>query len=58
MRHLDGERRHQHFAEPRVPIVGFGEFATDAELALAANWDRTPSSLKRITFIALKTTEA
>ncbi|TJW74232.1 MAG: Coat protein [Mesorhizobium sp.] len=35
-----------------------GEFATDAELALAANWDRTASSVKNMSFIALKTTEA
>lgn len=35
-----------------------GEFATDAELALAANWDRTATSVKNMTFIALKTTEA
>ena len=34
-----------------------GEFATDAELALAANWDRTATSVKSTTFIALKTTE-
>lgn len=35
-----------------------GEFATDAELALAANWDRTATSVKNMTFLALKTTEA
>ena len=35
-----------------------GEFATDAELALAANWDRTATSVKNTRFIALKTTEA
>lgn len=35
-----------------------GEFATDAECALAANWDRTATSVKNMTFIALKTTEA
>jgi len=35
-----------------------GEFATDAELALAVNWDRTASSVKNMSFIALKTTEA
>lgn len=35
-----------------------GEFATDAELALAANWDRTVTSKKSMTFVALKTTEA
>lgn len=35
-----------------------GEFATNAELALAANWDRTATSVKRMTFVALKTTEA
>jgi hypothetical protein len=34
-----------------------GEFATDAELALAANWDRTVSSVKSMKFIAVKTTE-
>jgi len=34
-----------------------GEFATDAELALAANWDRTASSVKSMTFVALRTTE-
>ncbi len=33
------------------------EFATDAELALAANWDRTASSVKSMTFVAVKTTE-
>ncbi|WP_352878477.1 hypothetical protein [Mesorhizobium sp. M0959] len=33
-------------------------YTTDAELALAANWDRTASSVKHMTFIALKTTEA
>ncbi|TIQ02446.1 MAG: Coat protein, partial [Mesorhizobium sp.] len=49
---------------PHVPGTRFldassaGEFATDAELALAANWDRTASSVKNMTFIALKTTEA
>jgi hypothetical protein len=35
-----------------------GEFATDAELALAANWDRTASSVKNMTFMAIKSTEA
>jgi hypothetical protein len=35
-----------------------GEFATDAELALAANWDRTATSVKSTRFVALKTTEA
>ncbi|MER8814377.1 hypothetical protein [Mesorhizobium sp. M0965] len=49
---------------PHVPGTRFldassaGEFATDAELALAANWDRTASSVKHMTFIALKTMEA
>ncbi|WP_192180058.1 Coat protein [Mesorhizobium amorphae] len=53
----------RHFV-PHVPGTRFldaasaGEFATDAELALAANWDRTASSVKNMTFIALKTTEA
>ncbi|MES0068742.1 hypothetical protein NKJ73_23490 [Mesorhizobium sp. M0074] len=53
----------RHFV-PHVPGTRFldassaGEFATDAELALAANWDRTASSVKHMTFIALKTTEA
>jgi hypothetical protein len=53
----------RHFV-PHVPGTRFldastaGEFATDAELALAANWDRTASSVKSMTFIALKTTEA
>jgi hypothetical protein len=55
---LLGNAAHQHFAEQRVPNVGSaGEFATDAELALA-NWDCTASSVKQMTFIALKTTEA
>ncbi len=35
-----------------------GEFATDAELALAANWDRTATSVKNMTFVAVRTTEA
>lgn len=35
-----------------------GEFATDAELALAANWDRTATSVKSMTFVALRTTES
>jgi hypothetical protein len=35
-----------------------GEFATDAELALAANWDRTATSVKSMGMVALKTTEA
>lgn len=35
-----------------------GEFATDAEFALAANWDRTATSVKSMTFVAIKTTEA
>lgn len=53
----------RHFV-PHVPGTRFldastaGEFATDAELALAANWDRTATSVKNMTFIALKTTEA
>lgn len=34
-----------------------GEFATDAEFALAANWDRTATSVKNMPFIALLTTE-
>lgn len=34
-----------------------GEFATDAELAMAANWDRTATSRKSMTFVALRTTE-
>jgi hypothetical protein len=34
-----------------------GEFATDAELALAVNWDRTATSVKNTAFLALKTTE-
>jgi hypothetical protein len=52
----------RHFV-PHVPGTKFldastaGEFATDAELALAANWDRTSTSVKNMTFIALKTTE-
>lgn len=54
-------RRH---VVPHVPGTRFldastaGEFATDAELATAANWDRTASSVKSMTFIAVKTTEA
>ncbi len=53
----------RHFV-PHVPGTRWldastaGEFATDAELALAANWDRTASSVKNMTFLALKTTEA
>lgn len=53
----------RHFV-PHVPGTRWldastaGEFATDAELALAANWDRTATSVKNMTFIALKTTEA
>jgi len=53
----------RHFV-PHVPGTRFldastaGEFGTDAELALAANWDRTATSLKNMTFLALKTTEA
>lgn len=53
-----GNAAHQHFAEQRVPIVGLGEFANDAERALAANWDCTASSVKNMTYIGLKTTEA
>lgn len=53
----------RHFV-PHVPGTRFldastaGEFATDAEYALAANWDRTATSVKNMTFIAIKTTEA
>ncbi len=53
----------RHFV-PHVPGTRFldastaGEFASDAELALAANWDRTASSVKSMTFVAVKTTEA
>lgn len=53
----------RHFV-PHVPGTRFldastaGEFATDAEYALAANWDRTATSVKSMTFLALKTTEA
>ncbi len=53
----------RHFV-PHVPGTRWldastaGEFATDAELALAANWDRTASSVKNMTFIAVRTTEA
>lgn len=53
----------RHFV-PHVPGTRWldgstaGEFATDAELALAANWDRTATSVKNMTFIAVKTTEA
>lgn len=53
----------RHFV-PHVPGTRWldastaGEFATDAELALAANWDRTASSVKNMTFVAVKTTEA
>jgi hypothetical protein len=53
-------RRHM---VPHVPGTRFldastaGEFATDAEYALAANWDRTATSQKSMTFIAIKTTE-
>ncbi len=53
----------RHFV-PHVPGTRWldgstaGEFATDAEFALAANWDRTATSVKNMTFIALKTTEA
>lgn len=53
----------RHFV-PHVPGTRWldastaGEFATDAELALAANWDRTATDKKSMTFIALKTTEA
>jgi hypothetical protein len=53
----------RHFV-PHVPGTRFldastaGEFASDAELALAANWDRTATSVKSMTFVAVKTTEA
>jgi hypothetical protein len=53
----------RHFV-PHIPGTRWldastaGEFATDAEVALAANWDRTASSIKNMTFLALKTTEA
>lgn len=53
----------RHFV-PHVPGTRFlaasiaGEFATDAELAVAGNWSRTASSVKNMTFLALKTTEA
>lgn len=53
----------RHFV-PHVPGTRFldastaGEFATDAELALAANWDRTATSVKNMTFLAIKTTES
>ena len=53
----------RHFV-PHVPGTRWldastaGEFATDAELALAANWDRTATSVKNMTFIAVRTTEA
>jgi hypothetical protein len=52
----------RHFV-PHVPGTRWldasvaGEFATDAEFALAANWDRTASSVKNMTFIAIRTTE-
>lgn len=52
----------RHFV-PHVPGTRWldastaGEFATDAEFALAANWDRTATSLKSMTFVAIKTTE-
>ncbi len=35
-----------------------GEFATDAELATAANWNAVYSSIKTTRFVAIKTTEA
>jgi hypothetical protein len=53
----------RHFV-PHVPGTRFlsasiaGEFCTDAELAQAANWDRTASSVKNMTFVAVRTTEA
>lgn len=53
----------RHFV-PHVPGTRWldastaGEFATDAECALAANWDRTATSVKNMTFVALKTTES
>lgn len=34
-----------------------GEFATDAELATATSWNRVTDSVKRVPFIALRTTE-
>lgn len=52
----------RHFV-PHVPGTRWldastaGEFATDAELALAANWDRTATSVKSMSFIAVRTTE-
>ena len=52
----------RHFV-PHVPGTRWldastaGEFATDAEFGLAANWDRTASSVKSMTFVAVKTTE-
>lgn len=52
----------RHFV-PHIPGTRFldastaGEFATDAEYALAANWDRTATSVKNMTFVAIKTTE-
>lgn len=53
----------RHFV-PHVPGTRWldastaGEFATDAEFALAANWDRTASSVKNMSFIAVITTES
>jgi len=53
----------RHFV-PHVPGTRWlaasvaDEFPTDAELATAANWDRTASSVKNMTFIAVKTTES
>ena len=53
----------RHFV-PHVPGTRWldastaGEFATDAEFALAANWDRTATSVKNMTFVALRTTES
>lgn len=53
----------RHFV-PHVPGTRWldasvaGEFATDTEVAAAANWDRTATSVKSMSFVALKTTEA
>jgi len=35
-----------------------GQFPTDAELALAANWNRVATSKKSMTFVGIRTTEA
>lgn len=53
----------RHFV-PHIPGTRWldgstaGEFATDAEFALAANWDRTATSVKSMSFVAIKTTES